>query len=300
MNLTVKAVFLLAFCGTSCGTLLAHGQITSFKHVIVVVQENRTPDNLFQGLCTMPFGTAKSCSTKPKGSLYDIQTRNWLDKTSSTGTTNPTTTTLVGTYDLSHAHYAFTTQCDVNASGVCKMDDAAGTPCVSGTCPSRPAFAYVINAKSILSPYLTMATSYGWANYMFQTNQGPSFPAHQFIFGGTSAPSASDDAIATFAAENLSNHDDTVGCIADEGVTVSLITPAGETGSTYPCFEHTTLSDLLEGVDVTWSYYTPNSGTTIWTAPNAIDHICMPSAPFGGVCTGPEWTDHVLSPRHRF
>ena len=24
---------------------------TSFQHVIVVVQENRTPDNLFQGLC---------------------------------------------------------------------------------------------------------------------------------------------------------------------------------------------------------------------------------------------------------
>ena len=31
--------------------MLAPAQITSFQHVIVIVQENRTPDNLFQGLC---------------------------------------------------------------------------------------------------------------------------------------------------------------------------------------------------------------------------------------------------------
>jgi phospholipase C len=32
----------------------AYGQCgsTAIKHVIVVFQENRTPDNLFQGLCT--------------------------------------------------------------------------------------------------------------------------------------------------------------------------------------------------------------------------------------------------------
>ena len=40
---------------------------------------------------------------------------------------------------------------------------------------------------------------------MFQTNQGPSFPAHQFLFGGTSAPSAADDAAGIFASENMSN-----------------------------------------------------------------------------------------------
>jgi hypothetical protein len=37
----------------------------------------------------------------------------------------------------------------------------------------------------LLDPYLTLtlATRYGWANRMFQTNQGPSYPAHQFLFG---------------------------------------------------------------------------------------------------------------------
>src|SRR5262249_33108183 len=39
------------------GTLFHRGPFpTPFKHVVVIFQENRTPDNLFQGLCHPPFG----------------------------------------------------------------------------------------------------------------------------------------------------------------------------------------------------------------------------------------------------
>jgi phospholipase C len=297
MKLTGKIAFLLL---VFCGSFIAQAQITSFKHILVVIQENRSPDNMFQGLCTPPFGTSKSCSTKPTGSQYDIQTTNWIDKTSSTGVTKPQPVTLQGTYDMQHAHVDFTTQCDLNSSEACKMDDAAGVVCV-GTCPaSRGAFGYVQNLKAIMNPYLTMATSYGWANYMFQTNQGPSFPAHLYLFSGTSAPSAADDAIATFAAENLLPNYMTSGCISGTGVTVQLITPQGENSTIFPCFDYTTLSDLLDGIDVSWKYYTPNEGTTIWTAPNAIEHICVPSEPNGGgECTGTEWNENVIYPPSR-
>ena len=37
------------------------GPNASFRHIIVVVQENRTPDKMFQGLCTMP----SACRTQP-------------------------------------------------------------------------------------------------------------------------------------------------------------------------------------------------------------------------------------------
>jgi phospholipase C len=292
MKATARLIFLLSLWGAT----LAHAQISSFSHVIIIVQENRTPDNMFQGLCKPPFGSSKTCSTNPKGSQYDILTGNWLDNTSPTGTTAPTSIPLDNDYDLSHAHSAFSKLCDLNTAGVCLMDGAANIAC-NGTCPSKSQFKFVSNAQSILSPYLTLATSYGWANYMFQTNQGPSYPAHQFIFGGTSAPSAADDAIGTFSAEELVP--DTVttsGCIAPEGATVALITPLGETSSVYPCFEHPTMSDLLDAVDVSWKYYTPNSGTTTWTAPNSISHICVPSAPTGGTCTGPEWVKNVIFP----
>ncbi len=277
-----------------CGAVLVHAQISSFKHVIVIVQENRSPDNLFQGLCTSPFGTSSSCSITPTGSQYDILTSNWLDKTSSTGTTQPTSVALDNDYDPSHTHSAFTTTCDLDTkTGVCRMDGAADDSC-TGTCPTRMAYAYVSNSTSNLNPYLTLATSYGWSNYMFQTNQGPSFPAHQFLFGGTSAPSAADDAIATFAAENMTPYTTpAAGCIALAGVTVKLVTTKGEQGSVYPCLDHETMSDLFDDIGVSWKYYTESNGS-IWTAPNAIEHICVPSAPTGGKCTGTDYVDYVV------
>ncbi len=261
--------------------------------MVVIVQENRTPDNLFQGLCTSPFGASKDCSTSPTGSQYDIQTKNWLDKTSSTGTTDPGTVALDNNYDPEHNHKAFNAMCDYT-SGACKMDGAAVDGC-TGDCPTRAQLKYVSNTASILDPYLTLATSYGWANYMFQTNQGPSFPAHQFIFGGTSAPSADDDAVATFAAENVAPEvgSTVAGCIAISTTTVELITTTGENQTIYPCFDHNTMADMFNDIDLSWKYYTPSSGS-IWTAPNAIDHICVPSKPTGGKCTGTDWVDDVV------
>lgn len=81
------------------------------------------------------------------------------------------------------------------------------------------------------------------------------------------------------------------GCTAPTGTTVELIKPPGvESQAVYPCFEHQTMGDLLKG-SITWRYYTPGP-SSIWTAPNAIQHICQSSGP-GGACTGKEWTDHV-------
>jgi phospholipase C len=295
MNLWAKSLFLAGCFASICFvTALAPAQISSFQHIIVVVQENRTPDNLFQGLCSPPYGTSSSCSTTPTGSQYNIQTSNWLDKTSSTGTTQPTSVPLANAYDLGHKHTAFTAMCDVSTSGACKMDGAATSIC-AGTCPTHSWFKYVDNSTGVVNPYLNIATQYGWANYMFQTNQGPSFPAHQYLFGGTSAPNASDDAQGIFAAENVAPEvsGTVAGCIAISTTTVALITPKSERQRIYPCFEHQTLADLLDSGAITWKYYTPGRGS-IWTAPNAIQHICVPSAPSGGQCTGPDWTNDVV------
>jgi phospholipase C len=273
-----------------CSILTANAQISRFQHVVVIVQENRTPDNLFQGLCTPPYGSASRCSTTAATGLYDIQTANWLDKSSSTGVSQPSGIPLANKYDLSHAHSAFTTMCDANPStALCKMDGAAGITC-SGACPQKPQFRFVLNPHALLDPYLTMATQYGWANLMFQTNQGPSFPAHQFLFGGTSAPSAADDAAGIFASENMSGTSSVAGCAAPAGTTVELISPTGENSKVYPCFEHQTMGDLLTS-GLTWRYYAPSAGS-IWTAPNAIDHICQPTR-MGGKCAGTDWTNNV-------
>ncbi|HTE88268.1 MAG TPA: alkaline phosphatase family protein [Terriglobales bacterium] len=298
MRLAFPSSLLLLF-----GTLLAHAQISNFKHVIVIVQENRTPDNLFQGLCAPPFGTSGSCSTTPNATQYNIQTSNWLDKHSPTGVTQPLPIPLGNTYDLGHSHGAFNNQCDPRPSGACRMDGAGDVAC-AGTCPSQPQFRFVANPNAgrngILDPYLTLATQYGWANYMFQTNQGPSFPAHQFIFGGTSAPNAGDDHVGIFASENMKGvlHANwRAGCIAGANTRVELVQPnpnppprGVENSEVYPCFDHQTIPDILPA-GVSWRYYTPSAGS-IWTAPNAISHICESTGP-GGTCQGRDWLNHV-------
>lgn len=178
--------------------------------------------------------------------------------------------------------------------------DGAGDVVCSGTCPSQPQFRFVANHSGILDPYLTLATQYGWANYMFQTNQGPSFPAHQFIFGGTSAPTAADDHMGIFASENMKGalHSNwRAGCIAEASTRVELIRPNPnpplpgiENSEIYPCFDHQTIPDILPA-PFSWRYYTPSAGS-IWTAPNAIFHICQSTGP-GGTCEGREWLNHV-------
>ena len=283
-NLLGKTLFVIWL-----GTFVSAAQIPNFQHIVVIFQENRTPDNLFQGLCSAPFGSAASCSTTPHSSQYDIQTHSWLDKSSPSGVTQPALVPLANTYDLSHAHSAFVAQCDKDPlTGVCRMDGAAKVGC-SGTCLSKPQFRYVDNSANTVTPYLELATRYGWANYMFQTNQGPSFPAHQFIFGGTSAPSAADDAAGVFASENMSVAGSGAGCVAAAGTTVKLIDSTGENRTIYPCFEHSTVPDILP--HISWKYYTPSAGS-IWTAPNAIQHICQSTGP-GGKCIGPDWSANV-------
>jgi|tagenome__1003787_1003787.scaffolds.fasta_scaffold20984478_2 phospholipase C len=295
MQFIVKTLSFLVLVGIT----FVYAQIPHFEHVIIIFQENRTPDNLFQGLCKTPYGTASSCSTKPTASQYNIQTTNWLDKYSLTGTTKPSAVALANTYDLGHNHKDFEKMCNLNpTTGKCKMDGAGDVTCnPKENCPTKPHFKYTDNSTGILNPYLGLATQYGFANYMFQTNQGPSYPAHQYIFGGTSAPSAEEDAQGTYASTNVTQPalpgTAVTGCIALAGSTVKLITPTSdETQKIYPCFEHQTLTDLLENVGVSWKYYAQNT-SNLWTAPNSIQHICVPDASVGGKCTGQEWKNVV-------
>lgn len=262
----------------------ATATLSHFDHIVIVVQENRTPDNLFYGICR-----GKPCSAHPKANEYDIQVDNWLDKYTNGGVINPTPLPLAILFGPKHTHADFLAMCDFDAgSGACRMDGAAGIACKG--CPPNTEFTYVDNSQGTIDPYLFLAVNYGWANYMFQTNQGPSFPAHQFLFGATSAPSKRDDHKGTFAAENAQNNEKTNGCVAVQGATVELINSRGiEKKATYPCYEHRTLGDLLDAAGVSWRYYTPGAGD-LWSAPDAIRHICRPS---NGTCTGAIWRAHV-------
>jgi phospholipase C len=271
------AVILLSLsgCGVKSSSTIVPGQL---KHIIVVFQENRTPDNLFHDPVLMNNGA-------------DIATSG-LNSSGQTITLAPTS--LGVDYDLSHAHAAFV---DMYDGG--RMDGADKIPvtCAKGTTgcsPANPQFYYV--QASDVDPYFQIAEQYTFGDRMFQTNQGPSFPAHQFIISGTSAPTATS---TSFVAENgggVTNAGGNTGCTSPPAEFVWVIDSSGnESSKMYPCTEHPALTDELDAKSISWHYYTPSAGS-LWTGPNAILHVCGPNAtpPNATACTSPDWVNNVV------
>jgi|HubBroStandDraft_2_1064218.scaffolds.fasta_scaffold00538_10 phospholipase C len=251
------------------------------QHVVVIFQENRTPDNLFQDPVLIGRGAdIVSSGTNSSGQAVQL-----------------VPVPLATPYDRSHAHKAFLQMYDNG-----KMD---GTDLILVTCnpgvqncpPPNQGFAYV-NPTDV-TPYFNLAETYTFGDRMFQTNQGPSFPAHQFIISGTSAPTPPGTPMSNWFAAELPigpvNADSDTGCTAPPNETVNLIDPSGVEHPAYPCYEHPSLTDQLDSQQISWKYYTPSAGS-IWTAPNAIQHMCVPNVPppNGTVCTGSDWTKNVV------
>jgi phospholipase C len=262
------------------------------QHVVVIFQENRTPDNLFQDPVLY----------QQRNPPADILQSGM----NSLGKTIPLTPIDLGTtganpqnYDLSHSHTAFVSMYDGG-----KMDGANLIGCSpAANCPPNahpnPQFMYV--NPSDVQPYFALAEQYTFADRMFQTNQGPSMPAHQFIISGTSAPSTGSNLFASENPNNPTKGSPDAGCDAPAGYTVTLIDPTGNEKSNapiYPCFEHQTLTDLLEAHGNSWRYYTSSgyaggTGLGLWVGPEAIQHICLPLNA-SGACNGSDWTNHVV------
>jgi phospholipase C len=245
-----------------------------FKHILIVYQENRTPDNLFGSSPHFEPGVDIATSgVNSKGQTIQL-------------TPEP----LDGCYDPNHGHSSFE---QMLQHGADRNGDTLNSGC---TLPANANFKYADNSTGNVQPYFDLAKNYGFANRMFQTNEGPSFPSHQFIFSGTSAPSPSS---SLFAAENPAEQNTGAGCTAPSGQSVAQIDGYGSETSNpaiYPCFDHRTLSDLLDAATIGWHYYDATA-TGIWAAPNAIKHICQPEMVGGSLqCQGRDWTNGDMVP----
>ena len=250
------------------------------QHVVVIFQENRSTDNLFQDPKLIAAGA-------------DIANSGM----NSLGKTIPLTPqSLANTYDSDHSHSSFVAMYDHG-----KMDGADKIPSICKNLPNCPPpnaqFKYVNPAE--VQPYFTLAETYTFGDRMFQTNQGPSFPAHQFIISGTSAPTPPGTAQSSlFAADNPMGIPDAganTGCTAPPAEFVFLIDTSGIETPAFPCYDHPALTDLLNAQSISWRYYTPSAGS-LWTGPNAIQHICGPDTPppNATACTGSDWVSNVV------
>ncbi|HVA34164.1 MAG TPA: alkaline phosphatase family protein [Candidatus Baltobacteraceae bacterium] len=216
---------------------------TPIQHVVVVVQENRSYDNLF---ATFPGGDGTTTGKTPTGTIP-------LKK-------SPLVSRLTPTNDYPQC------QRDYDKG---KMDGFYTVPVENN--PGRYVYRYVDPAKIV--PYWTLAKDYVLADHMFQTQCSSSFTAHQDLIAAGTPINATEDVI-----DDPNNQP--WACPAPTGTVTSLISKkAGylfEQGP-FPCLGYSTLRDSLDAKHVSWKYYVPQLGSgfdgNIWNAFAAIKAV---------------------------
>lgn len=208
------------------------------QNVVIIVQENRTVDNLFQ---LLPGANTQSWGYNIKGQSVPLQPES-----------------MTAPYDLTHTHSGFVTE--YNGGG---MNGFSKEGC-KGVCPANPAYGYVPQRQ--VQPYYTLAETYAFADDMFESDQGPSFPSHQYLVSGTSTVS---NGSPNKASDNPESPVKTLtgGCDSPSGSLVGVINPKGaepQSLKTYPCFSRTSLMNEMDSAGITWKYYQDVPGAGIW------------------------------------
>jgi phospholipase C len=239
------------------------------QHVVIIVQENRSFNDLFYGY--------PGAHTVDSG--YDKRGRRIALKPIG----------LQTTWDIDHSSYSFFSACNGKGSypGTdCRMNGFTDENFYCGQahyppCPIKhPPYAYVPHYET--KPYFDMAKQYVLADRMFASNfDASSFISHQYI-------------IAAQASSAVNYPDNAWGC---EGGPKDLIGTVTQQRTLYggyirACFEHLTLGDELDRAGLSWAFYAAAYGSgyiSIWSAYQAIKHIYY----------GPDWERDVL-PNTRF
>lgn len=255
-------VAVVSGCAAS-NTITTSNQPPSSKiqHIVIIMQENRSFDNLFMGFpgadtvtSGMSHGTSINLQPIPLGPGEDID----------------------------HSHTAWWHDFENGA-----MDSFGDDTYVV---PNYP-YAYVPQSQTV--PLWTLAERYTLADRMFESNNGPSFTSHQYMIAGQSAN------IAELPVLN-GQVTTAWGCDSPAGTTALLVGPNGTDlpGGVYPCLDYQTIADLLDAKGLSWRYYAP-PGTAVteggvqtyasgymWSAFDAIRHIRF----------GTDWNKNVISP----
>jgi phospholipase C len=235
------------------------------KHVVIVVQENHSFDNLF---ATFPGADGATKGMMSNGKTIKLKEGK-----------------LYSPKLFENSHAAFVVDYDGG-----KMDGWNLVYVGSVSCP-KCAYEYV-NPKQI-QPYWTMAQQYGLADHMFPTETSGSFTGHQDLIRGDTAIT-SQERLFDFPSHGP------WGCDAPPGTTTPLLTAQNKyiQNGPFPCTNefpsspgYETLRDLMDAKSISWKYYTPDlfKGGLPGAYWDAFDVIYP-------VRNGPEWTANISSP----
>jgi phospholipase C len=226
------------------------------KHVVIVVQENRSFDNIFAGF---PAADSQMYGYLHTGTKVNLRPIPFQQK-----------------YIY---HYYGNAVTDIDNG---KMNGFDLNPSVSGTIG---AYAYSYLERHLVKPYWTFAEQYVLADHMFPTMLGPSFTAHLTLIAGTADlnPALSEIDVPTALPW---------GCDAPTGTKTATLNSnrVYQAGAPYPpCFtQFNTMADTLDAAGVSWKYYAPKitlTGGATWSSFDAIKSVRYSS----------DWTTKVIN-----
>ena len=281
----------VAGCSGSIGSTLAPSsggaQADPIQHVVILVQENRSFDNLFagfpgadtalQGLCKAGPAWCKVAHEVPLKAIPLAQGSPSL-----------------GGKDICHSHQCFELECDPDPSSVCRNDgfdliDKGESQ--GGQAAKLYPYAHVRRAD--IEAYWKLAERYTLADQMFFTETASSFIAHQMLLSGT---------VRLNDRESLTDQPNTMpwGCDAPRhGTYTPVIFKDGhvdEFRGPFPCFtQYGTIADLLDVANVSWRYYVDamfygephyDFSGALWNGYDAIKKIRY----------GPDWKRNISIP----
>jgi phospholipase C len=237
------------------------------KHVVIIVQENRSFNNLLYGF---PGATTATYGYDTYGDKITLQPVG-----------------LETTWDIDHSSTSFFEACNGTGSfpGTdCQMNgfnlEYVGCGHYGQKCPNpNPQYSYVPHYET--KPYFDMGKQYVVADQMYASNfDASSFISHQYIISGQ--------------AESAVNYPGGAwGCPGGPGDKINMVTQQRQIqGSEVVCWDPTTLGDELDQAGISWGFYTAtiNGDGNIWSAYQAINHIY----------NGPDWKTDIITPQTNF
>jgi len=233
------------------------------EHIIIVVQENRSVDNLFYGF---PGANVQSYGYNKAGTKIPLQPIG-----------------LATSWDLGHSSAAFFTACNGQGSypGTdCQMNgfDNEVIECNKPKypkCPNaNPPYSYVPHSET--APYFAIGEQYVFADEMFASNFDlSSFISHQYI-------------VAAQASGAFDFPEGWWGCKGGPPDKIETLTQGREPSGNYiqACFDNATLGSELDSAGISWRYYAPpiSADGGEWSAYQAISNIYE----------GPDWKKDVV------
>jgi phospholipase C len=230
------------------------------KHVVIIIQENRSFENLFAGF---PGADAPMYGRMHDGTKVRLMQ-------SSLDVPDPCHEWQNGIQDWDNG----------------KMDGFDLNCLDSGPAGGRSIYSYVRHV--ITAPYWALAQRYTLADRMFPTMFGPSFTSHLALIAATT--SLSPEKAIVNSPSSLP-----WGCDAPAGTTNPLLDPARQIlAGPFPCYSaFRTMADTLDAARLPWRYYAPTvnygNGGGYWSAFDAIHNVRF----------GPDWSRNVISPSPR-